>query len=75
MPYFILFLGISVGLLAFFIFATEVTFASKVVVAVLYALGFACYFLFSFFIGLFLLVALNIYILYYVIWLHARFGE
>ena len=75
MPYFILFLGISVGLLVFFTFAAEATFVSKVIVVILYALGFACYFLFFFFIGLFLLVALNLYILYYMICLQSRFGE
>ena len=75
MPYSLIVLVASVGLLAYFVFATEATAASKTVVAGLYAFSFYCMFRMHFLVGLFLLVALNIYVLFYRVWYQAHLGE
>jgi hypothetical protein len=67
MGYSIIVLVASVALVVYFVFATEASFISKAMVTGLFVFSFACFFWIRAWslIGLFLLIALSIFIVFY----------
>jgi hypothetical protein len=76
MGYSIIVLVASAALVVYFVFATEASVISKAVVSGLFAFSFACVFWIRgwSFIGLFLLIALSIFIIFYRAWQEARYS-
>jgi hypothetical protein len=74
MGYSIIVLVGSIALVAYFIFATEASFVSKAVVAGLLGFSFACFYWIQGWslVGLFLLVALSVFIVIYRAWQQAH---
>jgi hypothetical protein len=74
MGYSIIVLVASIALVAYFIFATEASFMSKAVVAGLLGFSFACIYWIQGWslVGLFLLVALSVFIVLYRAWQQAH---
>ena len=78
MPYGLIVLLASVALVAYFDFATEASWITKVVVSGLFVFSIASCFgwiAVNSLVGLFLLVALSIFIIFYRTWQQARSGK
>jgi hypothetical protein len=78
MPYGFIVLIVSVGLVVWFIFATEASWIGKAVVSGLFIFSFASFFGWIHvnpLIGTFLLVALGIFIIFYRIYQDATLGK
>jgi len=75
MPYGFIILVASAALVAYFDFATEASWITKAVVSGLFIFCFASFFgwiAFNSLIGLFVLVGLSIFIIFYRLWQQAR---
>jgi Ca2+/Na+ antiporter len=78
MPYGLIVLFGSIGLVAYFDFATEASRIAKIVVSGIFVFSLAIWFgriAINPLVGLFLLVALSVYITFYQIWQRARTGK
>jgi hypothetical protein len=78
MPYSFIVLVVSVALAVYFVFVTEASVISKVIVSGGFLFGFACFFGWIagwWLIGLFLLVGLSVFILFYRALQEARWDK